>query len=211
MGVRSLRDATRDLIDKSVTAVATHVHLDHVGGHHEFEECLVHRLEAEGLRRPTRPYSLIGDGFDPWDLASMALPVPGYEIAGPMLTALPHAGYDLAGYRLRPARVTREVEEGDRVDTGDRSFEVLHLPGHSPGGIGLWEADTGILFSGDAIYDGPLLDELELSSVPEYVKTMRRLRELPVRVVHAGHEPSFGRDRLVELVDEYLSQRETQP
>ena len=43
---------------------------------------------------------------------------------------------------------------------GDRHFEVLHLPGHSPGSIGLWERRTGILFSGDALYDGPLLDEL---------------------------------------------------
>ena len=208
MGVQSLRDATRHLIDKPVTAVASHVHIDHIGGHFEFEDCIVHRLEAEGLRRPTQPYSLIGDDFDPTDVASMKLNVPGYEIGGPMLTALPHAGYDMTEYRPRPARVTREVEEGDRVDTGDRGFEVLHLPGHSPGGIGLWEAATGILFSGDAIYDGPLLDQLELSDIADYIATMRRLRELPVRVVHAGHEPSFGRQRLIELADGYLKEHE---
>jgi glyoxylase-like metal-dependent hydrolase (beta-lactamase superfamily II) len=210
MGIRSLKDATRHLIDKPVTAVATHVHIDHIGGHFEFEDCLAHRLEVEGLRRPSQPFTLIDGRFDPSDLASMGLNVPGYEISGPMLTALPHGGYDLSGYRLRPARVTREVEEGDRVDTGDRSFEVLHLPGHSPGGIGLWEQATGILFSGDAIYDGPLLDELWLSDIPNYIRTMRRLRELPVRVVHAGHEPSFGRERLIELADEYLKQRDPQ-
>jgi glyoxylase-like metal-dependent hydrolase (beta-lactamase superfamily II) len=64
-----------------------------------------------------------------------------------------------------------------------------------------------VLFSGDAIYDGPLLDELDGSDVTAYVATMRRLRELPVTVVHAGHEPSFGRDRLVELCDAYLRSR----
>jgi hypothetical protein len=37
---------------------------------------------------------------------------------------------------------------------------------------------------------------------------MRRLRALPVRVVHAGHDPSFGRDRLVALVDAYLTRRD---
>jgi hypothetical protein len=36
---------------------------------------------------------------------------------------------------------------------------------------------------------------------------MQRLRELPVTVVHAGHDPSFGRDRLVELCDAYLAKR----
>ena len=66
---------------------------------------------------------------------------------------------------------------------------------------------TGTLFSGDAIYDGPLLDEIEGADIEVYVRTMKRLRELPVRVVHAGHDPSFGRERLVELADAYLARR----
>ena len=99
------------------------------------------------------------------------------------------------------------LDDGDVVDIGDRAFEVLHLPGHSPGSIGLWEAATGILFSGDAVYDGPLLDELDGSDIDDYVATMYRLRELPVTVVHGGHEPSFGHDRLVELCDAYIAAR----
>jgi glyoxylase-like metal-dependent hydrolase (beta-lactamase superfamily II) len=94
------------------------------------------------------------------------------------------------------------------IDLGDRAFEVLHLPGHSPGSIGLWEQATGTLFSGDAIYDGALLDELPESDIVAYIRTMRRLRELPVSVVHAGHEPSFGRARLHELIDSYLGRRD---
>ena len=35
MGIASLWDATRDLIEKPVLAVATHTHFDHIGGHHE--------------------------------------------------------------------------------------------------------------------------------------------------------------------------------
>ena len=93
------------------------------------------------------------------------------------------------------------------IDLGDRAFEVLHLPGHSPGSIGLWEEASGVLFSGDAIYDGPLLDELQGSDVEDYAATVRRLRQLPVEVVHGGHENSFGRARLVELCDAYLARR----
>src|SRR5262249_34203947 len=120
----------------------------------------------------------------------------GYPFEGDLITALPHAGYDMASYRLKPAPVTRIVEEGEVVDLGNRHFEILHLPGHSPGSIGLWESATGTLFSGDAIYDGPLLDEIAGAHIPAYVRTMKRLRELPVSIVHAGHDPSFGRDRL---------------
>ena len=110
--------------------------------------------------------------------------------------------------RGRPTEPNRVVDEGDPIDIGSRRFEVLHLPGHSPGSIGLWEERTGTLFSGDAIYDGPLLDELPDSDVLAYVATMKRLRELPVTVVHGGHEPSFGRDRMRELVDGYLALRD---
>ena len=84
---------------------------------------------------------------------------------------------------------------------------MIHLPGHSPGSIGLWESATGTLFSGDAIYDGPLLDELAGSSIEDYCLTMDRLMTMRVTVVHAGHDPSFGRDRLLQLARAYLRRR----
>jgi glyoxylase-like metal-dependent hydrolase (beta-lactamase superfamily II) len=209
MGVASLREFAKDILAKPVTAVATHVHIDHIGNHHEFEECLVHSCEADGLTRRAGEHTLAGPDFDPTDVATLLVPpVDGYEMAGPMLTALPTADYDMRSFTIRPARVTRIVDEGDIIDLGDRAFEVLHLPGHSPGSIGLWEARTEILFSGDAVYDGPLVDNLHHSNVADYARTMLRLRELPARIIHAGHEPSFGRERLIALADAYLENAE---
>lgn len=206
MGICSLREFAKEILDKPVSAVATHAHIDHIGGHHEFEDCIAHGLEAEGLRSAAGDYTLADPGFDPEDMATLRIPpVPDYEIEGAMITALPAADYDIRSYRIRPARRVRAVEEGEVIDLGDRVLEVLHLPGHSPGSIGLLERKTGMLFSGDAIYDGPLIDNLHHSSLPDYVRTLRRLRALPVRTIHAGHEPSFGRDRLVELVDRQLA------
>jgi glyoxylase-like metal-dependent hydrolase (beta-lactamase superfamily II) len=64
------------------------------------------------------------------------------------------------------------------------------------------------LFSGDAVYEsGVLLDELPESNIADYVTTMRRLRDLDARIVHGGHDDSFGRTRLLELVDDYLARR----
>ncbi|WP_437300196.1 MBL fold metallo-hydrolase [Sorangium sp. So ce426] len=205
LGIVSLREAMKHLIDKPVTAVATHTHTDHVGSHHEFEHTLVHALEAENLRSPTDRGTLLASAMGAATIR--ALGDAGYPIESDLITALPYAEYDMASYALRDAPVTEVVAEGDVVDLGDRHFEVLHLPGHSPGSIGLWEAATGTLFPGDAIYDGPLLDELEGADIPAYVRTMKRLRELPVQIVHAGHDPSFGRARLIELVDAYLAKR----
>lgn len=206
LGVGSLAEAARTLIEKPVTAVATHTHADHVGGHHEFPERAVHRLEAGDLTRPPRASLDVLEGYGREGLAMLRR--AGLEVEeGLLITALPHAGYRIEDYAIQPAVPTLLLEEGDVLDLGDRALEVLHLPGHSPGSIGLWEAATGTLFSGDALYDGPLLDEMEGSSIPDYRRTMERLLELPVTVVHAGHDPSFGRERLRELCRAYLERR----
>ncbi len=205
MGVASLVDAMDDLLDKPVIAVATHGHGDHVGGHHEFDEVLAHPAEAADVEQPELQTL---DLLKAWGQEELdGLTRAGYVVDSPhFVTALP-AGVTLESFRQHPAKVTREVIEGDAIDLGDRQFEVLHLPGHSPGSIGLWERSTGTLFSGDAIYDGPLLDELPDSNIDDYCVTMKRLLELPVDVVYAGHEPSFDRTRLRQIARSYLDKR----
>ncbi len=205
LGVASLAEAAADLFDKPLTVVLTHCHMDHAGGAHEFGVCCVHAAEALALTEASNHLPLDIAAYSADDLAWFA--DIGYDISGGLLTAIPHAGFDPGTHGMQAAEASRLIGEGDMVDLGDRRFEVLHLPGHSPGSIALWDAQSGTLFSGDAIYDGPLLDQIPGSDIPAYIHSMERLRELPVQVVHAGHDPSFGRDRLVELADAYLNSR----
>jgi glyoxylase-like metal-dependent hydrolase (beta-lactamase superfamily II) len=123
-----------------------------------------------------------------------------------MFERLPE-GWDAARYRLAPAPAGRELDGGGIVDLGDRAFEVIHTPGHSPGGIGLFEPKSGIFLSGDVIYDGPLIDDAYHSDRDVYLATMARLRDLPVSVVHGGHFPSFGPTRFRRIIDEYCAGR----
>jgi hydroxyacylglutathione hydrolase len=44
------------------------------------------------------------------------------------------------------------LKEGERIEVGGLNFEVLHLPGHSPGGVGFLESRLGWLFSGDVVF-----------------------------------------------------------
>jgi glyoxylase-like metal-dependent hydrolase (beta-lactamase superfamily II) len=187
MGVVSLRHEVARLAERPVLAVATHTHFDHIGSHHEFAERLVHGAEAELMTSPTRKATL-ADRY----------------VSDDIFTALPPGRFRAEAYEVTPAPPTRLIADGDRIDLGDRSFEVLHLPGHSPGSIGLWEEATGILFSGDVVYDGPLVDDCYHSDLGDYLRTMERLLDLPVRVVRGGHFPSFGRERFRELIGAFL-------
>jgi glyoxylase-like metal-dependent hydrolase (beta-lactamase superfamily II) len=128
----------------------------------------------------------------------------GYVLTDDLLDALPTPDYDVDAYAVVPCPANHTLDEGDVLDLGDIAFEVLHLPGHSPDSIGLFDRASGTLFSGDAVYNGPLLEGVAPGEPETYVTTMERLRKLPVTVVHGGHERSFGRDRLVEICDAYL-------
>jgi glyoxylase-like metal-dependent hydrolase (beta-lactamase superfamily II) len=206
LGLASLREELADLLDRRLAVVATHRHYDHVGGLCEFDEVLVHRADAAAVAAADGFASLVLRDYPEEEL--IATREAGIALPDVLIDALPHEGYDPAAYRVTPVTPTRVVDEGDLISTGDRELEVLHLPGHTPGSIGLWEAETRTLFSGDCVYEsGQLLDELPESSIPDYVESMRRLADLPVRIVHGGHDPSFGRDRLTELVRDYLARR----
>ena len=204
LGAASLAAEIQDLVDKPLVAVATHVHYDHVGSLHEFEERIIHRDEAQRMTNYQEFSSLRRADFPPGFLDSFTGPGDFNEY---LLDALPDADFSIDNFAITASEPTHAVDEGDIVDLGNRHFEVLHLPGHSPGSIGLLDSQAETLFSGDAIYDGLLLDDLPDSNVEEYLRTMRRLRELTVRVVHGGHEPSFDGARLVEIADAYIASR----
>ncbi|MEM1314982.1 MAG: MBL fold metallo-hydrolase [Pseudomonadota bacterium] len=203
MGVIPLRpflDARRADPGKPLIHVCSHAHIDHVGAVHEFDEILIHPAEADDLTAPSALASLFKKDW-PEELLQFFRDCGYPELDDVLIDALPAPGYDPASYRLIGKPATALLEEGDVVDLGDRAFEVLHLPGHSAGGIGLLDRADGTFFSGDAVYDGPLIPAGDLA---EYGATLRRLADLDVSLVHAGHDPSFGRARLKEICEAYL-------
>jgi glyoxylase-like metal-dependent hydrolase (beta-lactamase superfamily II) len=187
LGHFSLRQNVPLVTERRLTCVASHAHFDHIGNHHEFPDCCVHQAEAHILQDPRNHWTLA----DPYATDEMF--------------DRPPAGWDQSTYHVKPAVVDRQLTNGDVIDLGDRAFEVIHTPGHSPGGIGLFERKTGIFLSGDVIYDGPLIDDAYHSSIPTYVDTLEALKQLPVSVVHGGHYPSFGPVHLRQLIDAYLA------
>lgn len=189
MGLSPLKAHISGQTEKPLKAIVTHCHFDHSGGLHEFDCRLGHAAEADILANPANKAVVYSGDW------------PKIEIVDTTL----HTGFSPATYSITPAPLTGYLDEGDVLDLGDRAFQVLHVPGHSPGSIALWDIKSKTLFSGDAVYDGELLDNLYHSDPSIYRKTLERLLELDAEVFHAGHFPSFGKNRLKEMIDEYLS------
>ncbi|KYO48690.1 metallo-beta-lactamase domain-containing protein 2 isoform A [Alligator mississippiensis] len=106
------------------------------------------------------------------------------------------------------AKFTKHLNTGDVISLGDRQLTVMHMPGHSRGSICLHDRDRKILFSGDVVYDGSMIDWLPYSRISDYVASCERLIELVdrglVEKVLPGHFNTFGAERLYRLASNYI-------
>jgi glyoxylase-like metal-dependent hydrolase (beta-lactamase superfamily II) len=177
---------------RPVLAIASHAHVDHVGSLHEFADRAGHACEEGHFATMA----------DEGTVASWFVAMPD------ALEHPPYPDWSMSAYGLVPAPLTRLLAEGDRVDIGGRVFTILHLPGHSPGSIGLLDEADGTFFSADAIYDDELVDDVPGSDVETYLATMERLAALDVATVHPGHGDSFGRDAMRRIARDYIRSRQ---
>jgi glyoxylase-like metal-dependent hydrolase (beta-lactamase superfamily II) len=190
--------------ESPLMAVVTHAHMDHAGGLYEFEVRAGHPDEEPYLK--DMDPLLLADQV--WPAAARQMEEAGYPLPGVLIERRPARDFDPTTWRPTCTTLTQTLDDGDVVDLGDWRFEVMHLPGHTTGSIGLWHEPSGTLFSGDAIYaEEPLIDTAPTSDVASYVRTMRRLRELPVSIVHPGHDYSFERETLVRVANRYIERR----
>lgn len=116
------------------------------------------------------------------------------------LLADPPALFRFAQPDAPPLVAERLLHDGEVVTIGDVTLQVLHTPGHSPGGASFYSATEGVVFCGDALFSkGVGRTDLPGSSADELARSIRRrLFALPDdTVVYPGHGPSttIGHER----------------
>ena len=189
MGLSSLKEWVVKQTDKPVKAIITHSHFDHCGSLHEFDCRLGHREEADIMSNALNEQIVYSGAWKEIEI----------------IDKKQFPNYSGKSFYVTPAPLTGFLDDGDVIDLGDKAFQILHLPGHSPGSIGLLNIKSKEIFSGDALYDGELLDNFYHSDKNEYKKTLLRLKALDVKIFHGGHFPSFGKRRANEIIDNYFA------
>lgn len=131
--------------------------------------------------------------------------------AAPELLSHVRVHWQDAGRMARPVEDVLPLEPGAVLQFARFSAEVLHLPGHTPGLVGLWAERERVFFSDDHLLEvvspNPLLDlegrlEPVHKALVEYIRSAKRVRELPIELVAPGHNAPFSGH--VALIDRLL-------
>ncbi len=90
---------------------------------------------------------------------------------------------------LRASEHDMLVSEGDRIKINGLLFKIIHTPGHTKGGMCLYEENQKILFSGDTLFNGTYgRVDLPDSDEKEMKQSLQKLAKLPKDVkVYPGH------------------------
>ncbi len=154
--------------------IATHCHLDHVGGFARLRavstgRVAVHEAEArllEGGEDAPNPFQVRALGW----------------LASPALSLL----------MPQPVPVDQELQGGDRLPVLG-GMEVIHTPGHTPGSISLYFPHHGVLLVGDALQyrfgrlSGP--SSVFSTDMEEARRSIRRLAGRDIDIIGFSHFP----------------------
>jgi glyoxylase-like metal-dependent hydrolase (beta-lactamase superfamily II) len=174
MGVGNIRRLVEEITPLPISVIQSHAHNDHIGGAWQFEDVGIHPSEADDLAAGQSATRLAD-----WFAES--------EMSGPL-----PPGFNPVGYSIPGKMPTRIYEDGDVVELGGRSLEVIHAPGHSRGGLVLLDRAKRALYSTDVVYLRSLYLLNPDSSIREYVTTLERLSGLVPELdrLYPSHGPS---------------------
>ncbi len=152
--------------------IMTHTHLDHMGCLPEIlhelphAELWMHINEAEPLEQ--------GDERTAYGMAAFQ-------------------GMCQAQFGVKPGafrlKVDNKLEGGETLKIGDMEWEVIHIPGHSPGGIGLYNRPEKILIPGDVVYADYAIGRFDFHGANggHLRDSLFKLAELEVKILLPGH------------------------
>jgi len=158
-GIGDLKKVIDELTDLPVTVVNTHTHFDHVGCNYQFNEIAVYNNQ-EGIDRMKSGFSVER--------------LKGSISESSVWKAFP-SGFDENNYSIPPVEPTILLHEGEIIDLGGRTIEVIYTPGHSPDSICLLDRLNKLLFCGDTFFPGPLYAHPADVNFEDYIVSMDKL------------------------------------
>ncbi len=181
-----------ELLDKEKNdlkyIVITHFHYDHTGNAKMLKErygamVACHPADKPIIEDPmiiTRAENITRFGMTPEEV------VADFNLAEGESLGLSDPSI-IEKYWNFPVEVDVEVENGDILDVGGLKIEVVHLPGHCPGHIGLWNAHTGSLYSGDLLHYPTPLGPYPIGDAKAHWNSIQKCLDIKPQLRLEGH------------------------
>jgi glyoxylase-like metal-dependent hydrolase (beta-lactamase superfamily II) len=91
-----------------------------------------------------------------WVFKSYGLELHLHPLDEPVLDHAPASGL-MFGLPIETYTGPRSwLKEGEEIALGEYRFQIMHLPGHSPGSVGFYESTQKFLISGDVLFQGSI-------------------------------------------------------
>jgi glyoxylase-like metal-dependent hydrolase (beta-lactamase superfamily II) len=177
MGFVPISPVVARLTQLPVTVLNSHTHYDHVGGNSEFSSVLAVASEFTRSNMAGFQHERLAGDLGP-DAFCRGVP----------------AGFDPGAFHTRAWKASGHVADGDILDLGGRELQVLQVPGHTPDAIALFDAGSGLLFTGDTYYDGPIWLFAPETSLADYASSIARLSD-----VEASARYLFGAHNIIRV------------
>ncbi len=168
LGICNIHEQVIKLTDKPITAIATHIHWDHIGGHKSFPDFYAHENELNWL---SGEFPLTMDVIKAMVVDRCDLP----------------DGYDVNQYEFFQGKPAKVLKDNEVINLGNRSIQILHTPGHSPGHMCFWEKARGYIFTGDLVYKDTLFAYFPSTDPEAYLNSLDRVASLSVEHVFPAH------------------------
>ena len=188
MGISDVKKVTAELTKLPIVVLNSHTHDDHVGGNWEFDT--IYGMNTEFTRQNAR-----GSRED-----------AQAEIAPSELCGTLPAGFDAKAYQTRSWKITHYMHDGETIDLGGRSLQVIATPGHTPDAISLLDRTNGLLFTGDTYYPAPIWLFRPETDLDAYGRSIRRLAALApkIKLVLGAHNVPVAEPKvLTQLVSAF--------
>jgi len=104
------------------------------------------------------------------------------ELAPGQICGTLPTGFDPKSYRTKAFHISHWLHDGEGIDLGGRTLEVLATPGHTPDSIILLDEQNGLLFTGDTFYPGPIYLYRPETDLDAYVASVKKMAGLASRL-----------------------------
>ena len=188
-GIGNLKSVVEELTTLPVVVLNSHTHFDHIGANADFDEILA-----------------MDTGYTQGQMLGMDNEQMKNEVSEEALCRPlpPHVSFE--NHHIRAFTVTEWIGDGHQIDLGDRVLEVISIPGHTPDAIALLDKESGLLWTGDSFYAGPIWLFVEETDLNAYKKTTEKLAAMAPyvrKLLPAHNTPFVEADVLVALQDAF--------